>query len=144
MPYITQNDLLQRMTLQQLTQLTDDAKTGQPSETVVSGVLEEASGKVDSYVRSRYTTPLQPCDTATTIARDIAVYLLYSRRPGQMPETVRQRYEDAMASLKDIASGKAVLDQPAGSPVPQSTTAGPVKPQRNELRFTDCNMEGFV
>jgi phage gp36-like protein len=144
MPYITQSDLLQRMTLKQLTQLTDDTgQAQQPDATVVDGVLEEASGMVDGYCRNKYATPLQQSDEVASIARDLAVYLLFSRRPQAMPETIRQRYTDRISLLKDISSGKAVLDQPSGA-TPQTITAGPVLPQRNELRFKERNLEGFV
>jgi phage gp36-like protein len=144
MPYATQTDLLQRMSLKDLTQLTDDAGTGQADAAVVTAALEEASGRVDAYCRSRYVTPLQASDTVTTITRDVAAYMLFSRRPQKMSDTVRQRYEDAMALLKDISAGKAVLDQPVSAALPQSTNAGPVLPVRNSLRFTDRKIEGFV
>src|SRR5260370_33309957 len=137
MAYAPQADLLQRMTWLQLTQLTDDAtpKTGVPDDTKVNGALEEASGRVDSYCRGRYVTPLQQSDTVTTITRDVAVYFLFSRRPQQMAETVRQRYEDAMALLKDIAAGKAVLDQPVSAAAPQSVSPEAVKPTSAKQRF---------
>jgi phage gp36-like protein len=145
MPYLTQNDLLQRMTLSQLAQLTDDSGTKPPSvnATVVDGAMEEASGKVDGYCRNKYATPLQQSDQVTAIARDIAVYLLFSRRPGQAPESVRERYSDALALLKDISVGKAVLDQPTGATA-QTINAGPVLPKCNGLRFTDKKIDGFV
>jgi phage gp36-like protein len=143
MAYLTQTDLLQRITTAQLTQLTDDANVGSPNATVVSGVLDEASGKVDGYCRGRYATPLQTSAEVTAIARDIAVYLLWSRRPNKMSDEVRQRYEDAVALLKDISTGKATLDQPTGAP-PQSTTAGPVLPCHDGLRFKECDIKGFV
>ena len=145
MPYLTQTDLLQRMTLKQLAQLTDDSGANPPTvdATVVNGVLEEASGKVDGYCRNKYATPLQASDQVTAIARDIAVYLLFSRRPGQVSKDVRERYDDAISLLKDISAGKAVLDQPVGD-TPQTINAGPVMPRRNKLRFTEHNIDGFV
>jgi phage gp36-like protein len=143
MPYITQTDLLQRMTLKQLTQLTDDAATGSPDETIVSGVLEEASGMVDGYCRNKYATPLQQSDEVMSIARDIAVYLLFSRRPQAMPETVRQRYSDRIALLKDVSRGSAVLDQPVGATA-QTISAGPVVPSGKHLRFSNRNLDGLV
>jgi phage gp36-like protein len=144
MAYATQSDLLQRMNLQQLTQLTDDAKAGVPDATIVNGELEEASGIVDGYCRIRYVTPLQLSNVVIRVTRDIAVYQIWSRRPQAMPETVRQRYEDAMALLKDVATGKAVLDQPVSAVAPQSVAAEAVTPTRSNLRFTDRKLEGFV
>lgn len=144
MPYATQDDLLQRMTLKELTQLTDDDNTGQPDAAIVAGALEEASGRVDAYCRSRYVTPLQQSDTVTTVTRDVAVYMIFSRRPQRMSDTVRQRYEDAMALLKDVSTGKAVLDQPVSAALPQAVAAEAVQPTRNHLRFRDKDIQGFV
>jgi phage gp36-like protein len=144
MPYATQADLLQRISLKQLTQLTDDAGQNQPDATVVAAALEEASGLIDARVRDRYTTPLQASDTATAICRDICVYLLFTRRPQQISEAVRQRYEDAVSLLKEIAAGKASLDQPVSAAQPQSVPSGPVTPICQDIRFTECNLEGFV
>jgi len=144
MPYATQNDLLQRMTLVQLTQLTDDGNTGSPDAVIVGAALEEASGRVDAYCRERYVTPLQASDTVTTLTRDIAAYFLFSRRPAKMSDTVRQRYEDAMALLKDISAGKAVLDQPVSAASPQSTATGATLPTTSKLRFNDCDISGYV
>jgi phage gp36-like protein len=143
MAYATQTDLLQRMSLAELTQLTDDTGAGAPDEAIISGELEEASGKVDGYCRNKYVTPLQPSDQVTAITRDIAVYLLFSRRPQKMREVVRQRFEDAIALLKDIATGKAVLDQPAGDTA-QAINAGAVLPTRKHERFNERNLEGFI
>jgi phage gp36-like protein len=143
MAYAAQSDLLQVMTLVELTQLTDDAKTGNVNAAVVTDALEKASGKVDAYSRNRYVTPLQVSDTIVEITRDIAVYSLFGRRPGKMREEVRQRYEDAIGLLKDISTGKASFDQPVGN-TPQSTSAGGVKPTHNGLRMTERDLEGFV
>jgi phage gp36-like protein len=109
--------------------------------------LEEASGTVDSYCRGRYVTPLAPSDMVTARTLDIAVYLLFSRRRGglQPTELVRQRYEDAIAFLKDVAAAKASLDQPATQQVAQTSTAGPeISDRDRHLKFDDHNIEGFV
>jgi phage gp36-like protein len=144
MPYAAQSDLLQRMTLKELTQLTDDSNAGVPDATIVAGELEEASGTVDSYCRSRYVTPLQLSDLVTRVTRDIAVYQLWSRRPQRMSDAVRQRYDDAMGLLKDVSTGKAVLDQPVSAVASQSVAAEAVKPTHSKLRFTDRKLEGFI
>jgi phage gp36-like protein len=141
--YATQNDLQLRVTDQELQQLTDDDRSGAIDADVVSGVIDEASAIVDSYCRDRYVVPLQESTDATRITRDIAIYLLYSRRPQKMQDTVRQRYEDAMALLKDISTGKASLDQPADAPAPQSTTDGGSTPRYDGRRMTERDLEGF-
>lgn len=144
MAYATNADLLQRVTPAELVQLTCDDDTKTLDQTKVDAAIAEASGKVEGYCRARYVTPLQTSQEVTAIVRDIAIYLLFSRRPQKMRDTVRQLYEDAISLLKDVSTGKASLDQPVGAAIPQSSTGGPVLPKRNGLRFTDRKLEGFV
>lgn len=144
MPYAAQTDLVPlRLTSTELVELTDDENSGDVNASVVSAALEEASGTVESYCRSRYATPLQASDVVKARTLDITVYLLFSRRREiNMGETVRQRYEDAIAFLKDVAAGKAQLDQPV-SASPQSSMQGPVIGDRPH-RFGHHNTEGFI
>jgi len=148
MAYAQQSDLCPlRLTVTELTQLTCDDSSATINAAVVSAVLEEASGTVDSYCRARYVTPLQPCDMVTAKTIDIALYLLFRRRRGglQPTEIVRQGYEDAIQFLKDVANCKASLDQPATQQVSQSSTAGPqVSNRDHHLRFNDRHIEGFI
>jgi phage gp36-like protein len=145
MAYAQQSDLCPlRMTQAELTQLTDDDNSGEIDTDVVNAALEEASGRVDAYCRQRYVTPLQQSDSVTSLVLDIATYLLFSRRRSfKMAETVRQRYEDAIAFLKDVASGKASLDQPGTVQTPQTSSGGP---QRANIRkiFGEKEIDGFV
>jgi phage gp36-like protein len=142
--YITQDDLLQRITMQELIQLTDDNKPpAAVNPSVVGAAIADGCAAVDSYCRNRYAVPLQPSNDVVRITRDIAVYELYSRRPQKMPEVVRQRYVDVMALLKDISVGKASLDQPVGSEAPQVPMGTAVLPRCTGEVFSDCNLEGF-
>jgi phage gp36-like protein len=144
MAYAVQSDLLLRVTAQELVALTDDAKSGQANAGTISGALDEATAEIENYCRGRYQTPLQASNTVTRLCRDIAIYLLYSRRPQKMNDTVRQRYEDAIALLKDVSTGKAQLDQPSGATTPQTMTSGAALPTCSHLRFTEHDIKGFV
>jgi phage gp36-like protein len=147
MAYAVQSDLVPlRLTQAELVQLTDDTNSGQANAAIVSAALEEASGRVDSYCRGRYATPLQVGDDVKGMTLDIAVYLLFSRRRNaKMAETIRQRYEDAIAFLKDVAAAKASLDQPASQAIPQASTAGPQISERDcHLRFSDREIKGYI
>ena len=146
MAYATQADLVPlRMTAKDLTELTDDDNTGTINASLVSAVLEEASGRVESYCRNRYATPLQASDDVQSLTLDIAVYLLFSRRrETNVGETVKTRFDQAIAFLKDIASSKASLDQPI-SDQPQTSMGGPqISAKDRHLAFSDRNIEGFV
>lgn len=142
MAYATQSDLLLRVTDQELQQLTDDDRSGQVDQDIVNGVLDEASAIVDSYCRTRYAVPLQQSTDATRVTRDVAVYLLFSRRPQKMQETVKDRYEEAIALLKDVSTGKASLDQPEGA-VAQTPANTGTTPCHTGLRMTERDLEGF-
>jgi phage gp36-like protein len=146
MAYATQSDLVPvRMTAKDLTELTDDDNTGTINTALVTAILEEASGRVESYCRGRYATPLQASDDVKSLTLDIAVYLLFSRRrETNVGETVQARFNQAIAFLKDIAAAKASLDQPATGQ-PQTSLAGPqISNKDRHLHFSDRNIEGFV
>lgn len=146
MAYATQDDLVPlRLTEAELIQLTDDTKSGVVNPDVVAKALEEASGRVDSYCRGRYITPLQQSDIVKGFTLDITVYLLFSRRRNvKMAETIRQRYEDAIAFLKDIASSKASIDQPGTAQIPQTSSGSPVISPNVKPKFDPCNTKGWV
>jgi phage gp36-like protein len=153
MAYAVQGDLVPlRMTQKDLTELTVDVPSGDPvadaatTASITSAALEEASGRVDSYCRSRYVTPLQQSDDVKSLTLDIAQYLIFSRRrTTKMTETVQQRFDQAIAFLKDISTAKASLDQPASAETPQSSAAGPQISERDRhLTFDEKNLKGFV
>jgi len=67
----------------------------------------DAASLIDGYLASRYTLPLAYVPAVITgLACDIARFRLWGQRA---PEEVRTRYEDALASLRDLASGKMAL-----------------------------------
>jgi phage gp36-like protein len=147
MAYAAQSDLVPlRMTTKDLTELTDDDNTGQINTAIVTAALEEASGRVESYCRMRYITPLQQSDDVKALTLDIAVYLLFSRRrETTIGETVQQRFDQAIAFLKDIAAAKASLDQPSTALQPQVSLGGPeISRKDRHLQFSDHHLEGFV
>lgn len=103
-------------------------------------VIEKASRKVDSYLRSHYTLPLTKAGAdvmEATVA--LSVYWLLSAR-GYNPEAgadvnVRDRYLDAIRWLEKVASGTvspdvidsstaAVEGRPAGPRVISSSQRG--------------------
>jgi phage gp36-like protein len=153
MAYATQGDLVPlRMSQKDLTELTVDTPSGDPATDaattagITAAALEEASGRVDSYCRARYVTPLQQSDDVKSLTLDIAQYLLFSRRrETRISDTVQQRFEQAIAFLKDISTAKASLDQPATVQTPQGSMAGPeISKKDRHLVFREENIEGFV
>jgi phage gp36-like protein len=143
MAYATQDDLVpMRITLGDLTELTADDDSEGPDESVVNAALATASATVDSYCAQRYQTPLQASNVITNLTADLALYDLASRRRDTKPtETWTQRYQQAMALLKDISAGRASLDQPAAAQ-PQGSSADVTVPRRRQT-FDDCHLKGF-
>jgi phage gp36-like protein len=144
MAYATKADLMpRRLSNAELIQLTDDSSSGKINDAVVDAELTEASAKVDSYCRQRYQVPLQASDQIKGLTLDIASYLLFLRKR-RVPEEIRQAFDDAIAFLKDVAAGKASLDQPVGAAAQEPATSAGVKATEVPERFSDDNLKGFA
>ncbi|HEY6349609.1 MAG TPA: DUF1320 domain-containing protein [Candidatus Angelobacter sp.] len=142
MAYANQADLSpRRISNAELVQLTDDTSSGNVNTQLVSDILDEASGQIDSYCGQRYSVPLQSSLQVKGLCLSIAEYLLYLRRKRMKPD-VRQAFADAMAFLKDVSTGKARLDQPVAAQ-PQ-TGAGDVQITAVPERFSDSNLSGYT
>lgn len=110
MTYATLQTMLERFGDEELIQRTDRHGSGQLDVQVMARALADADAEVNSYLAVRYALPLAGVPTALArVAADVARYRLYD---DGVPETVRKRYEDAVALLKRMASGdvKLVLD----------------------------------
>ena len=73
----------------------------------INSAIQDASDIADGYVGVKYPIPLPevPKNLKITIC-DIARYFLWKN---EASEEVRKRYEDAIAFLKRVADGKAIL-----------------------------------
>lgn len=117
----------------------------------VARALDGATGEIDSHIYVRYDLPLTFIpDLLTRYCVDIALYML-AASADVMSETLRQRYEDAIAQLRRIADGKAALvfpvdpDADTGDDDSDGGTAG--KPvilvEGPERQFTRDKMRGL-
>ena len=121
MSYITRSDLLDKLTEQQLVQLTDDEKTALANEPRIANAIADAESEVNGYVAVRHTVPVSPAPALLkSFSKTIAVKNLYSRRQ-RVPENVREEYNNAIAQLKDIAKGLLTLGI---DPAPAESTKG--------------------
>jgi phage gp36-like protein len=71
----------------------------------VLDVIERAEGRVNAYLEPLYTVPVPTSGMVEEFALAIAEWELYRRGSGNVPEKVRQSYEDALRDLRDIAKG---------------------------------------
>lgn len=90
------------------------ALAGVPTQTKTDAI-NDASRLIDSFLRAQFTLPLvQVGGDVKRACIHIAVYYALTSR-GYNPEVggdpgIRQRYDDALAWLKLVSSGKAVPD----------------------------------
>jgi phage gp36-like protein len=109
MAYAVLEDLVKMIPEEELAQLTAEAGDA-PDVGVVSEAIARADAEIDAYLAVRYQVPLSPApERVKALSVDLALYYLYSRR-GVAPEVRRRGYEDAVAFLKMVATGQALIE----------------------------------
>jgi phage gp36-like protein len=115
MAYSTDEDIFDRLSQEKVRQLTDDDSTGSVDTDRLARLREQATRKVDLYVRRRYELPISDSDALDVLAdieTDLLAYLLYARRPMETPEDVAEGREQALKDLEMIAEdGGLGIDQ---------------------------------
>ncbi len=102
MSYATRDDL---------TELFGDAEVVQRERALPPGAIEralsDAGQDIDGYLAGRYSVPVAPVPaTLVRLACDMARYRLLGESSG---EDARNRYKDAIATLRDIGAGRRRL-----------------------------------
>ncbi len=121
MAYCTQTDLEDALTKAKLIQLTDDEKLGAIKVARMDKAILSADTLIDSYLRGTHTVPVTGTQAALDRLRQVSVdltrfYLWTRRRPSDIPEDLDKSYERCIAFLKDVQSGKVLLDTPTATP----------------------------
>ena len=107
MGYATAADLDAAFGAEEVLQLADRDRSGEPDTEFVLSALARTDGLIDGYLAGRYVLPLATVPKVlNTVACDIARYFLYE---DAAPERVRQAYDDALRWLRDVAAGKFLL-----------------------------------
>jgi phage gp36-like protein len=102
--YASTQQLMQRYPERDMRHMTDP--TGEGVDLVrIEQSLQDASGEIDSYLQRRYTLPLIDADGAFVTDSN----LLQTLRHSDDVKDARQRYEDAIKWLKQVASGEAAV-----------------------------------
>jgi phage gp36-like protein len=122
MAYAVLEDLVKMVPEDELAQLTTEA--GElPDDSVVAEAIARADAEIDSYLAVRYQVPISPAPhRVKALSVDLALYHLYSRR-SVAPEIRRRGYEDAIAFLKLVAAGQALIEGAGGEPPASQETA---------------------
>lgn len=107
MSYATPEDYIAYFTERDATGSTAQRGKAEPDTDRIARHLRGASGRIDAYIGARYRLPLNDVpDALRDYCCDIARYLLTGTEH-QCAEEIRLRYEDAIAWLKLVATGKA-------------------------------------
>lgn len=114
--YITGSDIQGALAADVVIYLVDDEKSRAltpAGQARIDQKIREAESEVNSYLAQRYTLPLPTVpDVLKAKAVDVAVYRLFLRRgirPNTADEMVENQYKNAVAWLRDVATGKASL-----------------------------------
>lgn len=113
MAYAAVQDLIDRYGQQEMIRLTTpaDQEMDGVNGQVAQVALDDASAEIDVYVGKRYRVPMDVAP-GIIVAKCCAMarYRLASGEQKNPTEQMRTDYADAMAFLRDIAAGKAVLE----------------------------------
>lgn len=136
--YCTQSDLETRFGAEEILELTDRDADDVMDAGVLDVVIADASATIDSYIAKRYDLPLpQVPPVLTKVACDIARYNLH----GDLPtDTVSDNYKQAINFLRDISSGKAVLDVQGNEP---TSAPNDILVDASPRVFTHDTLKGF-
>jgi phage gp36-like protein len=141
MAYATLQTLVDQVGVDEVTRSADRDLDGVADVAVVDRAIADADAEIDSYVGAIYKVPLAPVPSVVvTYSAVIAMYRL-SSDIGTLTEEKRQRYEDAIRWLRDVASGKAVL----GADVePEAKSAGGIRFSAAPREFTTSRTRGIL
>ena len=139
MAYSTKADLLGLITEDTLIGLTDDHGVGVVDDGKVLEAIADSDAEIDGYCGERYTLPFSPVPAIIRkCSIDIAIYNLYSRRQGA-PTDRKERRDNAVTILKEIAKGTITL----GANAPAEAGADDVQASSPERIFTRTTLEHY-
>ena len=125
--------------------LSDQLKTGQQLDDVLTRALGRASAEIDSYLTQSYRLPITAqaaLDHLRGICVDVARYHLTGSYTNCTDE-IRNRYRDAIAWLRDVIAGRANLPGVARL-LTDATNAGTgpsfIASRRNDWSDDDCDL----
>lgn len=102
MAYATVQNVLSRVAVQVLTDLTTDSASGPPDEARIAIALDDATGELDGWLGTIPTERHPGAETLRGQCIKIALYLLTLGRPGKEFEQVRNAYNDVKAFYDGI------------------------------------------
>jgi phage gp36-like protein len=124
MAYTDKTEMEKRFGTLEIAQLIDSQPDGSEDPGRLDAAISDADGLIDSYLAVQFTVPIpDPIpDALVGASSDLARFRLWD---DGAPESVRQRYEDAVTWLQKIADGEIGLPG-QGEVIPQDGIGTPV------------------
>lgn len=140
MPYATVDQMVVRFGEPVLIQLSDPEAQALQAD-AIGEALADASGVMDSYLARRYSLPLSASAAVLVdCCADLALYRLMRLRPASATEDAKERADAAMDWLKDVGSGRAVIQE---LEAPASMPGGSVQVSSSRRLFSREGLHGY-
>ena len=140
MAYATISDMEGRLAVAVLEQLTGATQGQVAYDAQINAAIEEGSATIDAYAGTRFDLPLQTSAKVKHLTLDLVVWSLEKER-GTIRESDQKAYDEALRFIRDVAAGRATLDQPSGA---SAQTASSESQATTPARvFSDNHLEGF-
>lgn len=142
MTYATQAELVERFGETMLVDLTDraDPPAGSIDAGVVAEALADTDAMIDGHLLGRYKLPLTETPTLLKdLAKAISIYKLHR---DSVSDKIQADYQDALKTLRLIASGDIRLNVAGVEPASSGATGVRVTDRPRD--FTPDNLKGFI
>lgn len=112
MAYATISDIFKRY--RPINTVVGSSNNQVTSNDVSSAFIFDQEGLIDSYLSSRYITPLSPVpQLITKIASDLTIFEIMVEKLPEVPDFMQARYDRAIKNLELIRDGKMILPSSA-------------------------------
>lgn len=142
MPYCTQAQLEERYGTGFLIQLSDrgDAPVTQIDTAMITRAIADADALIDGYLKPVYQLPLSSVPAViTSLSLRIAIYNAHANVAS---EKITRDYDNALRTLREIASGVVKLDVDGVDPA--ASGASEVRTNEPERPLSAGTMKGFI
>ena len=111
MAYCTQSDVVFLLPSVRLAELTDDVSGESVDTSVLARCIADADSIIDSYARGKHTVPFSPVpDNVRRWSVMLTIHCLYSRRELELPQSLKDKYDNVITELKALRDTKILID----------------------------------
>ena len=119
-------------------QLSNDEDPTTINEDVINSFISTASAYIDTFLRTRYTLPLQiKHNLLRDLCIDLVKYKLFKRR-NKLDDQLNKLMDDANKTLLALQRGTMTLEEP-----PEITSGGTIKSNSNIRIFDNTLLDKF-